>query len=857
MRHIIFQDRTEYPVALLIKDKSLKKHELQEHYLKPLKLRSVDTGQIVAVSLRYDDPKKVKASTQKAYLEELLPELDSLGTKTLLVCDPHYFKTLTKQRKAEPHIGYVLPCAIKDYEHLRVIYAPNYQSLFYSPENQDKLDLAINALADHIDGSYAEIGKNIIHTAAYPTKLHEVELALENLHNYSQITCDIETFSLKFHEAGIGTIAFAWDQHNGVAFRVDNMPDDPNKEVRQLLLEFFESYQGNLIFHNANFDIKVLVYQLFMDNLLDEEGKQHGIAVMTRKFHDTKLITYLATNSTTGNKLSLKDQAHAFAGNYAQDDIKDITKIPEDQLLEYNLIDCLATWYVFDKHFVTMIEEDQLSIYESIFKPSVQVILQMELTGMPINMKAVKKARKELEKETKDCLVYFQSSPIIQEFNCILQEQAQTKANNALKTKVKPIEDFEHVVFNPNSAIQLQQFWYDYLNYDVIDTTDKGAPAVGAKTLNKLKHRISNKDHREILDTLIRFFEAHKILNTFIKAIEESSICKDGWHYLHGNFNLGGTVSGRLSSSGPNLQNIPSTGSRFAKLIKRCFQAPPGWLFMGADFASLEDRISALTTKDPNKLKVYTDGYDGHCLRAYYYFKDEMPDINTDVQSINSIAKKYKDLRQKSKAPTFLLTYGGTYHGLIQNVGLDEDEAKQIESNYHDMYKISDEWVKDKIDNAAKDGYVTVAFGLRVRTPTLKQSLMNSRITPYEAQAEARTAGNALGQSYGMLNNRAGIDLQRRVMQSKYRYDVLPVAHIHDAQYFLVRDDIDVISYLNKNLVECMEWQELSEITHPEVGLGGELSVFHPTWEVEYPLPNNGSHDALRSAVTPPDESAA
>ena len=229
MRHIIFQDRTEYPVALLIKDKSLKKHELQEHYLKPLKLRSVDTGQIVAVSLRYDDPKKVKASTQKAYLEELLPELDSLGTKTLLVCDPHYFKTLTKQRKAEPHIGYVLPCAIKDYEHLRVIYAPNYQSLFYSPENQDKLDLAINALADHIDGSYAEIGKNIIHTAAYPTKLHEVELALENLHNYSQITCDIETFSLKFHEAGIGTIAFAWDQHNGVAFRVDNMPDDTNK----------------------------------------------------------------------------------------------------------------------------------------------------------------------------------------------------------------------------------------------------------------------------------------------------------------------------------------------------------------------------------------------------------------------------------------------------------------------------------------------------------------------------------------------------------------------------------------------------------------------------------------------------
>ena len=690
MRHIIFQDRPEYPVALLIKDKSLKKNELQEYYLKPLNLHNVDTDQIVAVSLRYDDPKKVKASTQKEYLEELLPELVGLGTKTLLVCDPHYFKTLTKQRKAEPHIGYVLPCAIVGYEDLQVTYAPNYQSLFYSPENQGKLDLALSALANHLEGKYVALGEGIIHSATYPIKLYDIEVALQELHAHPQLTCDIETFSLKFHKAGVGTIAFAWDQHNGIAFRVDTASDDPNKEVRQLLLEFFEQYQGNLIFHNANFDVKVLVYQLFMDDLLDERGKQYGIDVMTRKFHDTKLITYLATNSTTGNKLSLKDQAHAFAGNYAQEDIKDITLIPEDKLLEYNLVDCLATWYVFDRHFVTMIEDDQLDVYESIFKPSVQVILQMELTGMPINMKAVAAARKELEEVTFTTMAYFENSPVIQEFNCLLQEQAQTKANAKLKTKVKPIEDFADVMFNPNSAPQLQQFWYDFLDYPVIDKTDKGAPAVGAKTLIKLKHRITRPDHGEILDTLICFFEADKILNTFIKAIEKHSICKNGWHYLHGNFNLGGTVSGRLSSSGPNLQNIPSTGSRFAKLIKRCFQAPPGWLFMGADFASLEDRISALTTKDPNKLKVYTDGYDGHCLRAYGYFKDEMPDIKPTVESINSIAKKYKELRQKSKAPTFLLTYGGTYHGLIQNVGLEEDEAKAIEANYQEMYKASD-----------------------------------------------------------------------------------------------------------------------------------------------------------------------
>ena len=89
------------------------------------------------------------------------------------------------------------------------------------------------------------------------------------------------------------------------------------------------------------------------------------------------------------------------------------------------------------------------------------------------------------------------------------------------------------------------------------------------------------------------------LLNTFIKSFYENSVQKkDGHWYLFGSFNLGGTVSGRMSSSNPNLQNLPSGGNPYAKLIKACFGAPEGYFFCGADFASLEDRISALTTKD-------------------------------------------------------------------------------------------------------------------------------------------------------------------------------------------------------------------------------------------------------------------
>jgi hypothetical protein len=181
----------------------------------------------------------------------------------------------------------------------------------------------------------------------------------------------------------------------------------------------------------------------------------------------------------------------------------------------------------------------------------------------------------------------------------------------------------------------------------------------------------------KILKALIELNKVSKILDSFLPVFIEKTIPKEDKVYLHGNFNLGGTVSGRLSSNRPNMQNLPSSGTIYAKPIKQCFSAPAGWLILGADFKSLEDRISALTTKDRNKLKVYLEGFDGHCLRAYYYFKDQMPDIDpTSVDSINSIDPKYKKLRQTSKAPTFLLTYGGTFHGLMNNCGFDKETAE-------------------------------------------------------------------------------------------------------------------------------------------------------------------------------------
>ena len=350
-----------------------------------------------------------------------------------------------------------------------------------------------------------------------------------------------------------------------------------------------------------------------------------------------------------------------------------------------------------------------------------------------------------------------------------------------------------------------------------------------------------------ILKALLGLQEVNIILNTFIKAFQNNSVKKaDGVDYLHGNFNLGGTVSGRLSSSSPNLQNIPSNPKKpYAKLIKKCFISPPGWLFAGVDFDSLEDKISALTTRDPNKLKVYEEGYDGHCLRAYSYFGSQMPDIDNTLEDINSIATRYPHLRQESKMPTFALTYQGTWHTLVNNLGIIPKKAKIIEERYHKLYSASDRWVQNKLHTATKTGYVTGAFKLRLRTPILKQTVLNTPKTPYEAKAEGRTAGNMLGQSYGMLNNRAAIEFQERVFNSNYAEDILPCAHIHDAQYFLVRNEVQIVEWFNKNLVECLAWQNLPEIMHPTVKLSGGIDLFYPTWGDPTSIPNGASSKQL------------
>lgn len=849
------EDSPSYPLCVLVP--VINGAAIKTHYLEPY---DVKPDQVLVLSLHQaEGKKKTPVKEIKAYIqEELISVFEDNKVEYLIVGDADYFKALTGATKVEANLGYVLDCKFGEW---KVVYVPNFRASFYDPEAvKAKISQGMEALINHRSNKYQAPGSDIIHSEYYPDSYEAIKDALNQLLEANiPLSIDIEAFSLRHHTAGIGTISFAWDEHNGIAFAVDYEPipgatEAPygnqgyNGPVRQLLKDFFIKFTAKTLYHNITYDAYVMIYQLFMDDLLDNPGLLNGLEVMLKNWHDTKIIAYLASNSCSGNHLSLKDQAQRFAGNYAQEDIKDIRNIPLPKLLTYNLVDSLSTWYVFNKHWPTVIHDQQLDIYETIFQPACVDITQMQLTGLPLNMTRVKEVRKILEHDENSALDKIHGSSIIKDFTHILRENWATAKNQKLKVKrVTAADSVEE--FNPGSGNQLQKLLFDFLDLPILGYTKNKQPSTKAGDIKALRNHTASQEIIDLLDALLEYKAVNKILNTFIPAFEESAQGKDGWHYLYGNFNIGGTVSGRLSSSSPNLQNIPSSGTKYAKVIKSCFQAKPGWIFVGLDFSSLEDRISALTTKDKNKLKVYTDGYDGHCLRAYAYFQEEMPDIIDTVESINSIDKKYKSIRQDSKPPTFALTYQGTFITLMRNCGFSEEKSKRIENRFLDLYADSVKWVQDKLNQASKDGYVTVAFGLRVRTPLLKQVVRGNSKTPYEAEAEGRTAGNALGQSWGLLNNRAASEYMAIVRKSKFAHDILPGAHIHDAQYYTIRDDIDVVQHLNTHLVKAVQWQDHPDIYHDEVKLGGELSLFFPTWEHEVVIPNGATDQEIRSLV--------
>lgn len=790
--------------------------------------------------------KKVSANDKKEWIQDREHVFNQFDV--ILCSDGDYFKTLAGTSKAEGTIGLMYD---SKYFKPKLMYVPSATACNFHPDkNLAKLDFVFSKLKDYANGTYEEIGKGIIHSYEHPLTIPDIEKCFQKLHQYPALTLDIEAKSLRFADAGIWTISFAWDEHNYICFPIDAI-ENQSTQARQLLKEFIETYKGKFIVHKGNYDITVMNYVLFQnEDITNIKGQVYGLNVFfgldNLKLDDTLVITYLATNSCAGNTLGLKDLASEFAGDWAVD-VKDVTKVPLEELMTYNGIDCLSTWYVYKKYYPKMVRDEQEDLYKSFMLPTLKTNIRCQLNGLPIDPIEVNKFSKELTKEGFELVERLINTKEVQEAQWKLAEEATIKRNAKLKKKQTTVEE-NLEQFNFSSNKQLQILVYDVMKLPVIERTDAKEPAVGKKVLHTLINHTENQTYKNILQDLCDLADVQKIQSAFIPAFTNPVKYK-GFNRLCGYFNLGGTVSGRLSSSDVNLQQLPATGSRFAKPVKKLFKSSNEWIMVGIDFNALEARIDALTTKDPVKLKVFTEGWDVHCLNASIAFGKFMPDIDiSNKDSVNSIKESYGYYRQKAKNYGFCLQYGGTEHALVKQVGLTCDEAKIAYMNYHETYKVSNEWKQAHIKKACEVGYITTGFGLRVRTPILANTVYSDKMSNL-ASAEARTAGNALGQGWGVLNDRAMNEVIDNIDVLGLTEDILPLAKIHDACYYLVRNDIDIILKLNELTTKAAKWQDHPVIAHDEVHLSGQLDLFYPDWAHPITLPEECNEEHLINLV--------
>jgi len=675
----------------------------------------------------------------------------------------------------------------------------------------------------------------------YPRTKEEVQRAFAYLHKYPVLGADIEGTSLKFYKNKLVSISFAVSESKGFTFHVKRC------DFEEELVKFFKKYQGRIVWHNGSYDVKALAFLYF-----DSDSRE-----LFRTYEDTMFLHFMCTNSPERPERNLGALAEDLCGSYklSKKEITDMMNVDVAKVCRYNLDDARGTFWLYGIYRSQIYSE---YFYEKLKKWQ-WCLTQMELTGLPYKVEDLKKATKHVEGELKRLVEKLTAHPLVAKTLDVLQ-QYELEKYNASHVGQKELYEIPRKKFNPRSPTQVKILFETVIGVKSPLLTKTGNPSYGVKAYPHLKLAVSdNKLAISMMDLLEEHSGYNQLYVTFLKPMLGNSWVKpDGTATLHGSFNLARVVSGRLSSSDPNLQNLPSKGS-LGKIFKAIITAPAGWIMGASDYASLEERVNTILTGDPNKRAVYIDGYDGHSYRAYYYFMDDLPEITEKLSKasteqekidiINSIKEDYEVFRDNSKAPTFLLQYLGTAYGLRLTCGFPLEQALAIERNYHQMYSVSDEWLKARLEQAADLGYAEVAYGLRVYCTAISKSILNSKYTPKIVSKHIRTIGNAFCQSYGQLTVDAGMKFLTRVYEAGLQDRVKLTCTIHDALYPMWEDDLELTKWVNDNLVECME--DISELPElqGDIPLISDLEYFAPSWAKCKPLPKFGSLEEIEKAL--------
>jgi DNA polymerase-1 len=259
--------------------------------------------------------------------------------------------------------------------------------------------------------------------------------------------------------------------------------------------------------------------------------------------------------------------------------------------------------------------------------------------------------------------------------------------------------------FNLNSTPQLRRVLFEKLQLPLLKKTK-----TGASTDVEVLERLAELGH-EVPKLLIEYRELSKLKSTYVDALP--AYINPGTGRIHGNFNQTGAATGRLSSSDPNLQNIPVRTRRGAA-VRRAFVAAPGWLLLTADYSQIELRLLAHFSNDPAFVQAFAEGGDIHRQTAAIIFGVPQAQVTPEM-------------RARAKTINFATIYGQGPLALSRQLGVSQDEAKAFIQAYFTRFAGVRAWLDRTIATAREKGYVETLFGRRRYIPELRDRNFNIR----------------------------------------------------------------------------------------------------------------------------------
>jgi DNA polymerase-1 len=488
----------------------------------------------------------------------------------------------------------------------------------------------------------------------------EVEVLLAQLWQSPAFAFDLETTSLDTFTAEIVGISFSTKSESAYYLPL------PSKDKLKILSPLLLSDKLK-IGHNLKYDIKVL--------------NNNGVEVLG-PFFDTMVAAYLL--DPVSGKYSLKHLAKQFltrkmiefqelVGKDAQ--YQNFSQVPLELAADYACSDAEATFSLYEIYHLAIKAQKQEKLFYQVEMPLLDSLIKMEEGGVSIDPALLKKFSAEIEKE--------------------------------LKELERHIFAIAGEIFNINSPKQLAVILFNKLMLPVIKRGPTG-PSTDVEVLEELASR-----KFEIAEKLIDYRQLTKLKNTYVDVLPALINPKTG--RLHSSFNQTITATGRLSSSGPNLQNIPARGEWGKKI--RCAFVPEkeGWAIMAADYSQIELRILAHLSDDPELIRAFREEQDIHQVTA-----DELGISRAAAKTVN-----------------FGIIYGISDFGLAKSLNLKKTEAAAYIQKYFQKYQGVKDFIEKTIREARENLYVTTLLGRRRPMPDI-----NSPHTGLRAAAE-RMAINA------------------------------------------------------------------------------------------------------------------